>query len=82
MAASLRGLDALVFTAGIGENSDDVRRAACERLAFLGVSLDEARNSSTKPDADISRTGSTVRVPVIRAQEDWAIAQKCLELLA
>jgi acetate kinase len=82
MAASLRGLDVLVFTAGIGENSADVRRAACERLAFLGVSLDEAGNSSTKTDADISLRDSTVRVLVIRAQEDWAIAQKCLELLA
>jgi acetate kinase len=81
LAASLNGLDVLVFTAGIGENSADVRRATCERLAFLSIGLDEARNSSTKPDADISRAGSTVRVLVIRAQEDWAIARECLGLL-
>jgi acetate kinase len=81
MAASLGGFDVLVFTAGMGENSADVRRAACERLAFLGVSLDEALNSSTKPDADISLRDSTVRVLVIRAQEDWAIARECARMV-
>jgi len=81
MAASLGKLDVLVFTAGIGENSDDVRRAACERLAFLGVGLDQARNSSTKSDADISLRDSAVRVLVIRAQEDWVIARDCARLM-
>jgi acetate kinase len=78
MAASLAGLDALVFTAGIGENSAEVRRAACQKLAFLGVQLDDQKNSAARPDADISSPGSRVRVLVIRAEEDWAIAEACL----
>jgi len=77
MAASLRGLNVLVFTAGIGENSAEVRRAACERLAFLGIALDYATNTSCKPDAGISLRDSSVRVLVISAQEDWAIAREC-----
>jgi acetate kinase len=82
MAASLGGVDALVFTAGIGENSPEVRKAACSKFSFLGVQLDDARNSSVKPDAEISSTGSRVRVLVIRAQEDWAIARECERLSA
>jgi acetate kinase len=77
MAASLGGLDALVFTAGIGENSPEVRRATCEKLGFLGIAVDEQKNSSAKGDGEISSRASQVRVLVLRAQEDWAIAQKC-----
>jgi acetate kinase len=81
MAASLRGLDVLVFTAGIGENSAEVRQASCERLNFLGIAVDERKNVATEPDTDISASDSRVRVPVIRAQEDWSIAQTCYSLL-
>lgn len=81
MAASLQGLDALVFTAGIGENSADVRASTCSRLGFLGINLDGGKNSTIKPDADISSADSRVRVLVIRAQEDWSIAQTCVRLL-
>jgi len=82
MAASLGDLDVLVFTAGIGENSPEVRRAACEKLGFLGIQIDDANNLSAKLDADISSLASRVRVLVIRAQEDWAIAQVCSQLLS
>jgi acetate kinase len=81
MAASLAGFDVLVFTAGIGENSADVRRATCARLKFLGIELDEIANSGAKPDADVSGPNSCVRVLVIRAQEDWSIARQCLRLM-
>jgi acetate kinase len=81
MAASLGGLDVLVFTAGIGENSPEVRQAACSKLSFLGVQLDDQRNSSIQPDGEISSFASKVRVLVIRAQEDWAIARACSELV-
>jgi acetate kinase len=81
MAASLRGVDVLVFTAGIGENSVEVRRAAGERLRFLGIGIDETKNSSTYLDGEISAQDARVRVLVIRAQEDWAIAQKCERML-
>lgn len=80
MAASLGGIDAIVFTAGIGENSAAVRGAACRNLAFLGVQLDAAKNNSARPDIDISTQDCAVRVLVIRAQEDWAIARECLRL--
>jgi len=80
MAASLGGIDVLVFTAGIGENSSEVRRATCARLKFLGTELDNAANTSAKPDADISLPNSRIRVLVIRAQEDWAIARQCFNM--
>jgi acetate kinase len=80
MAASLGGLDVIVFTAGIGENAAAVRLATCANLRFLGVQLDEATNSSAKPDADISAPESPVRVLVIGAQEDWSIARECVRL--
>jgi acetate kinase len=80
MAASLGGVDAIIFTAGIGENSADVRRATCARLGFLGVYIDEGKNSSAKPDIGISTSKSAVRVLVIRAQEDWSIARECAQL--
>ena len=80
MAAAMGGLDALVFTAGIGENSPEVRRAACARLGFLGIQVDDTRNSAASADRDISGGESRVRVFVIRAQEDWAIARQCAEM--
>jgi acetate kinase len=81
MLPSLGGLDALVFSGGIGENSPEVRAAACERLAFLGVEVDRARNSGLSSDGDIAAAGSRVRVLMIRAQEDWVIAQACRKML-
>lgn len=77
MVAVLGGIDALVFTAGVGENSPEVRDAACKPLAFLGVRLDDAANRQCDSDRDIAATDSEARVLVIRAQEDWAIAREC-----
>jgi acetate kinase len=81
MLAALGGLDALVFTAGIGENSADVRAAACESFAFLGLKLDPDKNLQSPPDQDIAVPASVVRVLIIRAQEDWAIARECWRLI-
>jgi acetate kinase len=80
MVASIGGIDALVITAGIGENSPDVRAAACANLGFLGVTLDAAKNQISRGDEDISARESRVRVLVLRAQEDWAIAKECWTL--
>lgn len=80
MLAALGGLDALVFTAGIGENSPAVREAACDPFVFLGVKLDPERNAQSLVDQDIAASDSAVRVLIIRAQEDWAIAQECWNL--
>jgi acetate kinase len=81
MCASLGGLDAVVFSGGIGENAPQVRSAACTRLGFLGIRLDEARNLSAKADVEISSPDGNVRVFVIRAQEEWAIACESARLL-
>jgi acetate kinase len=72
MAASLGGLDALVFTGGVGENAVDVRRHAAAGLEFLGVAVDPSRDDTS--DADISRTGAAVRTLVITAREDLEVA--------
>jgi len=80
MAASLGGVDVIVFTAGIGENAPTVRRDACAKLGFVGVQLDQTNNSSAKSDAEISASHSAVRVFVIGAQEDWSIARECVRL--
>jgi len=81
MVSALGGVDALVFTAGIGENSPEVRRAACANFDFCGITLDDAKNQSAAADEDISAGGSAVRILVLRAQEDWAIAKECWKLL-
>jgi acetate kinase len=81
-AASLGGLDALVFTAGVGENSNAVRAAICARLKFIGVELDAERNVSARPDAAIAAPGSRVRVEVIAAREDVVAARAARTLLA
>lgn len=82
MAAALGGVDALVFSAGIGENSPEVRVATCAGLEFLDVALDAKNNQEPILDADITAHGARVRVLVIRAQEDWAIACECWRLAA
>lgn len=81
MIAVLGGVDALVFTAGVGENSPEVRAAACDNFAFLGLKLDPGKNAQSPVDADISASDATVRVLVIRAQEDWMIARECWSLM-
>jgi acetate kinase len=80
MVAVLGGIDALVFTAGVGENSHEVRSAACGKLEFLGLKLDDAANTQISADGDVAAQDSRVRVLVIRAQEEWAIAGECWKL--
>lgn len=88
MAASLGGLDALVFTGGVGERSAVVRERAAAGLAFLGVELDGPRNASAEPgaggaggDAEIGAEGAGVRALVIAAREDAEIARQVRALL-
>jgi acetate kinase len=80
MIAVLGGIDALIFTAGIGENSPEVRAATCGNLGFIGLKLDDAKNDQSPADQEISFCDSAVRVLIIRAQEDWAIARDCWRL--
>jgi acetate kinase len=81
MATALNGLDALVFTAGIGEGSARVRADVCERLGFLGVGLDLEANGTAIADADVAAPGSRVRVVVVQAREELIAARAALELL-
>ena len=80
MIAALNGVDAIVFTGGIGENSAEARDGAIADFAFLGLSIDAGKNAEVQPDQDIATVASKVRVLVIRAQEDWAIARECWKL--
>jgi len=80
MVAALNGVDAIVFTAGIGENSPEVRAAACSGFTFLSLVVDFAKNAGAHSDQDIAAPESKVRVLVVRAQEDWAIARECWKL--
>jgi len=80
MGAAMGGIDALAFTAGVGENSPEVRAAACSTMGFLGVKLDDQKNARPILDCDISSVDSPVRVLAIRAEEDWVIASECWKL--
>ncbi len=81
MVAVLGGVDALIFTAGVGENSPEVRAATCENFSYFGLKLDSDKNRQIGSDQDIAAADSSVRVLVIHAQEDWAIARKCWKLV-
>ena len=81
MAVALGGLDALVFTAGIGENSPRVRDLVCGRLGFLGVELDPEANAGARPDAEVGAAGSRARVVVLEAREDLVAARAARALL-
>jgi len=81
MACALGGLDGLVFTAGVGENSARVRADVCARLAFLGVDLDLDANAAARPDADVATAASAVRVAVVPAREELVAARAARALL-
>ena len=80
MLGVLGGMDALVFTGGIGENCAPLRETVCGRLGFVGLKLDAGSNANPKLDQDIASAESQVRVLVIRAQEEWEIARECRKL--
>ena len=81
MAASMNGLDALVFTGGVGENSAPVRREAAAGLRFAGVDIDKKLNAAMKTDGEISARGASVRTLVVRAREDVEVARDVRRLL-
>jgi acetate kinase len=82
MAAAAGGLDALAFTAGVGEGSALVRERTCSRLGFLGVELDMPRNDRAEPDCDVATKASRVRILVVRAHEEVVAARAARRLLA
>jgi acetate kinase len=82
MTVALGGLDALVFTGGVGERSADIRRGTCHRLRHLGVRLDEVANSDGSHDADLRLAGADVAVLRVASREDLEIARAVERLLA
>jgi acetate kinase len=82
LAVSMGGLDALVFTDRIGENSPALRAAACEGLECLGVHLDVSQNDSCAADADVATAQSPARVLVMRTREELMIARETRRVVA
>jgi acetate kinase len=82
MIASLQGINVLVFTAGIGENTPLLRQRVCDCFSFLGIQIDAKKNE--KPpleDCDIARKDSKIRVLIIHTQEAFEIARECWRLV-
>ena len=79
LAATLGGVDTLIFTAGIGENSPEIRARICAGLGFLGIRLDAARNRRNA--AIVSRVGRGVTVRVMKTNEELTIARHTRDLL-
>ena len=74
-AAAMGGVDALVFTAGIGENNWSLRENVVERLGFLGFELDKEKNKVRGREADVSKDGARARILVIPTNEEYVIAK-------
>jgi acetate kinase len=81
MAATLGGVDALVFTAGVGEHAAAIRSGVCENLGYLGLALDHSANDACQPDADIALPAATGRILVIATREDVTIVRETRRLL-
>ncbi|WP_256006052.1 acetate/propionate family kinase [Pedobacter deserti] len=81
--AAMNGLDAIIFTAGVGENDADMRTAVCEEMDYLGIALNEEKNRNYKKQiTDISEDGSAVRILVIPTNEELEIALQCYDMMA
>ncbi len=78
---ALGGVDAIVFTAGVGENSSLVRKLVLERLAYLSLEINEASNAKRGEQVEITKAGSKVRAFVIPTNEELAIAQDTVALI-
>jgi acetate kinase len=82
MTATLGGIDALVFTAGVGEHAAEVRARACAGLECLGLELDPTANAQCRPDADVATAGSRGRILVIATREELVIMRETVRTLA
>ncbi len=80
-AAQMNGVDAILFTAGIGENGTDTREAICKQLEYLGVEFDAEANNCRGKEVLISKPGSKVKVYVIPTNEELMIARDTMELI-
>ncbi len=81
-AAAMNGVDAIAFTAGLGENDKNIRRRICEYLGFIGVEIDEERNNVRGKEAVISSDSSGVKVLAVPTNEELAIARDTVMLVS
>ena len=79
-AAAMGGVDAIVFTAGVGENDFRLRKRVCEGLDFMGVKMDEKKNEGCPVEADVTGDGSRAKVFIIPTNEELMIAMDTAEL--
>lgn len=79
--AAMNGVDVICFTAGVGENSPLVRKLSCERLGYLGITLDEEKNGKRGEELEISTPDSKVKVLVVPTNEELAIARETAALV-
>ena len=79
--AELNGCDAIVFTAGIGENDDRVRASICADLDALGIAIDPEKNNGCREFRNISASGAKAQAFVIPTNEEWAIASETVEAI-
>ncbi len=80
-AVVMEGIDAIIFTGGIGENQINVRKAICEKLAFMGVHLDEEINNIRGEEIKISKDNSSIQVWLIPTNEELMIAKETMKLI-
>jgi acetate kinase len=81
LAVTLGGVDALVFTAGVGENARHLRAEVCEGLECVGLHVDSRANEYAEADADIASPDSPSRILILRTRESLALAQETARVL-
>jgi acetate kinase len=80
-AAVMNGVDVLVFTAGLGENSKEMRYAVCKDLTFFGIEIDQEKNNTRGKEVDIAKENSKVRILVIPTNEELMIARDTVAIV-
>ena len=81
-AAVLNGIDAIIFTAGVGENDSNMREAVCSELEYLGIELDPRLNTAYKGELkEINTAAAKVKILVIPTNEEYEIAHQCFGLI-
>jgi acetate kinase len=76
LAAALGGLDAIVFTGGIGENSPLIRRMSLDGMTYAGIALDEAKNNTAKGEMNIAAAGSRIQIWTVPTNEEIVVARQ------
>jgi acetate kinase len=81
LTVTMGGIDALVFTAGVGEHASEVRESICRGLECLGLDLDPQANAACRPDADVARPDSRGRIFIIATREDVTMLREVIQVL-